>query len=73
MSSWIQRQASSHQVQLAATAVISAAAVAGAIFGAQAIRRKVAIEKLKASIPKVDEDHRLQKVWLPLINLLTSF
>lgn len=72
MSSWLERQASSHQVQLAATALLSAAAVAGAIFGTQSIRRKVAIEELKASIPKVDEDHRLQKVWLPLGNLLIS-
>lgn len=69
MSSWIQRQASSHQVQLGATAVLSAAAVAGAIFGVQAIRRKVAVEELKASIPRIDEDHRLQKVRLPFKNL----
>ena len=66
MASWIQRQAGSHQVQLAATAVLSAAAVAGTIFGVQSIRRRAAVEELKASIPHIDEDHRLQKVRLPI-------
>ena len=62
MSSWIQRQSSSHQAQLAATALLSGLAVAGTIFGVQAIRRKVAIEDLKASIPNVDEKHRANAV-----------
>lgn len=60
MSSWLQRQASSHQAQIAGTAVLSGLAVACTIFGVQAIRRKVAIEDLKASIPNVDEDHHAQ-------------
>lgn len=55
MSLWLQRQASSHSAQLAATAVLSGAAVAGAIFGIQALRRQIAVEDLKASIPGVDE------------------
>ena len=60
MSSWMQRQISSHQI--AATAVLSGLAVAGTIFGAQAIRRKVAVEDLKSSIPDVDERHHAEKV-----------
>jgi hypothetical protein len=62
MSSWIQRNASSQQTQLAATAVISGAAVAGAIFGYQAFKRKEAIKELKASIPTIDEKHIAGKV-----------
>ena len=60
MSSWMQRQISSHQI--AATAVLSGLAVAGTIFGAQAIRRKVAVGNLKSSIPSVDEKHHAEKV-----------
>ena len=56
MSAWLDRQFSSHRVQLVATAVVSGIVVAGAIISAQAIRRKVAIEDLKASIPNIDED-----------------
>lgn len=60
MSSWIQRQISSHRI--AATAVVTGVAVAGTIFGAQAIRRKVAVEDLKSSIPDVDEKHHTERV-----------
>ncbi len=56
MSSWLQQQASSRSAQLAATALLSGAAVAGAIFGIQALWRQVAVEDLKASIPGIDED-----------------
>lgn len=62
MSSWLQRQASSHSVQLAATAVLSGAVVAGAIFGVQNARRKIAVEDLKASIPAADEEHEVHDV-----------
>ncbi|KAA8647135.1 tRNA threonylcarbamoyladenosine dehydratase [Aspergillus tanneri] len=62
MSSWIQRHAVSHQSQLAATAVLSGAAVAGAILGYQAYRRKEAVAELKASIPDVSERHHAEKV-----------
>lgn len=55
MTSWLQRQASSHNAQLVTTAVLSGAAVAGAILGIQAIRRQIAVEDLKASIPQLDE------------------
>lgn len=57
MSSWLQRQAGSHNVQLAAAAVVSGAAVAAGIFGYQALRRHEAVETLKASIPQLDEQH----------------
>lgn len=62
MSSWFERQLSSHQFQLAATALVSGITVAGLIYGGQAIRRKVAVEELKASIPPLDEEHQAQRV-----------
>ncbi|KAL8671635.1 MAG: hypothetical protein Q9168_003862 [Polycauliona sp. 1 TL-2023] len=62
MSSWFERQLSSHQFQLAATAVISGITVAGLIYGGQAIRRKVAVDELKASIPPIDEEHQAQRL-----------
>ena len=67
MSAWLERQASNHHVQLAATAILSGAAVAGVIFGSQYARRKVAIEELKASIPELNEKHQAQKVNLRMI------
>ncbi|KAG7009387.1 hypothetical protein G7Y79_00002g005020 [Physcia stellaris] len=62
MSSWLERQASNHQVQLAATAVLSGIAVAGIIYGTQTARRKVAVDELKASIPELSESHHAQAV-----------
>ena len=62
MSSWLERQSSNHHVQLAATAILSGAVVAGAIFGTQAIRRKEAVEELKASIPELSDDHKADLV-----------
>lgn len=62
MSSWLQRQASSHSVQLAATAVFSGVAAAGAIYGYQAMKRKAAVEELKASIPAISEQHQAAQV-----------
>ncbi|KAL9028847.1 MAG: hypothetical protein Q9196_002834 [Gyalolechia fulgens] len=62
MSSWFERQLSSHQVQLAATALVSGITVAGLIYGGQAIRRKVAVEELKASIPPLDAEHQAQRL-----------
>jgi hypothetical protein len=62
MSSWLQRQAGSSQGQLATTAVISGAAVAGAIFGYQSYKRKEAVHDLKASIPNIDDSHPAGKV-----------
>ncbi|RDW72494.1 tRNA threonylcarbamoyladenosine dehydratase [Aspergillus mulundensis] len=62
MASWIQRQNGSHQAQLAATAVLSGAAVAGAILGLQKFRRREAVKRLKASIPAIDERHRAESL-----------
>jgi hypothetical protein len=62
MSSWLQRQAGSQSSQLATTAVLSGAAVAGAIFGYQAYKRKEAVSDLKASIPVLDDEHPATKV-----------
>ena len=66
MSSWLQRQAGSSHGQLATTAVLSGAAVAGAIFGYQSYRRKEAVSDLKASIPDIDESHPAGKVSSPI-------
>lgn len=64
MSSWIQHHSSSHQTQLAATAVISGAAVAGAILGYQTLRRGKAVDNIvyKASISDINDRHQAQKV-----------
>ncbi len=62
MTSWFERQISSHQVQLAAVAVLSGAAVAGAIYGSQAVRREKRVEELKASIPELSESHHANMV-----------
>lgn len=62
MTSWFERQASSHHVQLAAAAVLSGVTVAGLIYGTQAIRRKEAVAELKASIPELNETHHADMV-----------
>lgn len=69
MASWLQRQAGSHNSQLATTAVLSGAAVAGAIFGYQAYRRKEAVHDLKASIPDIDEEHHAGRVGFQSIGM----
>ena len=64
MPEWLQRQASSHSIQLATTAVASSIVVASTILGIQHWRRRTALRNLKASIPDViDSDlHRVSKV-----------
>ena len=62
MTSWLERQASSHHVQLAAAAVFSGMTVAGLIYGIQAIRRNEAMQELKASIPELNENHHADMV-----------
>ncbi|KAL4941033.1 hypothetical protein BDV06DRAFT_195324 [Aspergillus oleicola] len=62
MASWIQRQSHSHQTQLAATAVLSGAAVAGAILGLQKFRRREAVKRLKASIPEINDKHHAENL-----------
>jgi len=67
MASWFERQASSHHAQLAAVAILSGVAVAGSIYGAQAIRREKRVEELKASIPELNDSHHADMVrWLLL-------
>lgn len=62
MTSWFDRQASAHHVQLVAAAVFSGLTVAGLIYGTQAIRRKEAVQELKASIPELNETHHADLV-----------
>lgn len=62
MSSWFQRTASSSQAQFAATALVSGAVVAGAIFGYQHVRRQERLEDLKSSIPELGKEHKADKV-----------
>lgn len=57
-----ERQASSHHVQLAAAALLSGVTVAGLICGTQAVRRRVAVDELKASIPELNESHHADVV-----------
>lgn len=64
MISWFERQASSHHAQLAAAVVLSGVTVAALIYGTQAIRRKEAVQELKASIPELDETHHADMVRL---------
>ncbi|EDN02846.1 conserved hypothetical protein [Histoplasma mississippiense (nom. inval.)] len=71
MSGWIQRQIHSPYVQLAGVAVLSGAAVAGAIFGYQSMKRQAAVQKLKASIPELDEQYTTQKLKLTGFGLAT--
>ena len=72
MSSWVEKQLSSHPFQLAATAILSGVAVTGLIFGSQAIRRQVVIDELKETIPDVDEEHDAEKVYLKLSALCSG-
>lgn len=62
MASWIQRQSNSHQAQLAATAVLSGAAVASAILGVQKFRRQKAVKQLKESIPEINDKHQAENL-----------
>lgn len=67
MSSWLDRIPRihitwSHETQLVATALISAAVAAGAVYGVQGVRRLKRVETLKDSIPDIDEDHPATKV-----------
>ncbi|KAL1625573.1 hypothetical protein SLS56_007232 [Neofusicoccum ribis] len=57
MSSWISRSTSSHNAQLAATAVASGALAASLVLGYQAARRKYKVESVKAHIPVPGQDH----------------
>lgn len=58
MATWFSRD----RVQLAATAVVSGAVVAGAILGYQHIRRIERVEDLKRSVPNLEDGHEVDKV-----------
>lgn len=62
MASWLSRTTSSSQAQFAATALVSGAVVAGAIFGYQHVRRQEMVEDLKSSIPELGRGHEADKV-----------
>ncbi|TVY89764.1 tRNA threonylcarbamoyladenosine dehydratase [Lachnellula willkommii] len=55
MTTWFSRE----RIQLAATAVVSGAVVAGAIFGYQHVRRVERVEDLKRSVPELGDGHEV--------------
>lgn len=62
MSNLINRVGNSSQAQFTATALVSGAVVAGAIFSYQALRRQEKVEDLKSSIPSLGRDHHADLV-----------
>lgn len=60
MATWFSRE----RIQLAATAVVSGAVVAGAILGYQHVRRVERVEDLKRSVPELGDGHEVDKVGL---------
>lgn len=66
MSNFINRVGNSSQAQFTATALVSGAVVAGAIFSYQALRRHEKVEDLKSSIPSLGSDHHANLVCLDL-------
>ena len=66
--SWLDRQCSNHNVQLAAAALVSGIMVASTIYGVQAIQRKERVEELKASIPELSEDYKADLVCVQLLS-----
>jgi len=65
MSSFISRVSTSSQAQFAATALVSGAVVAGAIFGYQAVRRQERVKDLKSGIPEVGEGNKVRFALCP--------
>jgi hypothetical protein len=72
MSSWLHERVSSQNLHLGATALVSGVVVASTIFGVQALRRQIAVEELKSSIPNVDEEHEAQRVYVLSVALCIS-
>jgi uncharacterized protein (DUF2252 family) len=65
MSQWlerIERHVSLQRIQIASAAVLASAATIGIIFGSFALRRRIATEDLKASIPTLGGKHRAANV-----------
>ena len=60
MSAWLQQQASSSRIHLAA--IVGGLIAAGTVFTVQDIQRRVAIEDLKAEIPRSDINSNVEAV-----------
>jgi hypothetical protein len=58
----LSRGPSNNSAQLAATALVSGIIVASAILGYQRIRRERNVERLKHSIPDLDEEHTAERL-----------
>ena len=63
MTTWLSDALQTHKLQLAATAVVSGALVAGAILGLQTAKREYKVYDLKETIPELNEPHDVEKVW----------
>jgi hypothetical protein len=61
-SSWIDQVRSSHNLQLAATAVASGLLVGSAILGLQKAKQEYRVSDLKSSIPDLDKDENVVQV-----------
>lgn len=56
MASFLERASTNSRVQLAATAIVSGAVVAGAILGYQRLQEEERVSQLKSSIPSLAGD-----------------
>lgn len=70
-SAWIDQVRSSHNLQLAATAVASGLLVGSAILGLQKAKQQYRVSDLKSSIPDLDKDENVIQVCV-LVMCLTS-
>jgi hypothetical protein len=61
-STWIDQVRSSHNLQLAATAVVSGLLVGSAILGLQRAKQEYRVSDLKSSIPDLDKDENVVQV-----------
>lgn len=65
MSQWlerIERHVSLQRIQIASAAILASVATIGIIFGSFALRRRIATEDLKASIPTLGVKHHAENV-----------
>ncbi|THX47574.1 hypothetical protein D6C77_10483 [Aureobasidium pullulans] len=62
MSSWVDQVRSSHNLQLAATAVASGLLVGSAILGLQKAKQQYRVSDLKSSIPDLDKDENVVRI-----------
>ena len=67
MSSWVDQVRSSHNLQLAATAVASGLLVGSAILGLQKAKQQYRVSDLKSSIPDLDKDENVVRVCFTLM------